>query len=147
MALRVGGGGGGGGGGGRGKKNRHSPYGRAGRVAGGGGGGSMSWNQQETGGKPQAEGNTPDGAPVAVASGPQMTGEQANRPTLPPHPSMKKFTNRARLFFGNLPRDFSEDELKKMLSAHGEVQEIYHNREKNFGFARMVSDLFLAQMM
>ena len=50
----------------------------------------------------------------------------------------KKFSNRARLFFGNLPRDFTEAELKKMLTSHGEVQEIYHNREKNFAFARMV---------
>ena len=57
----------------------------------------------------------------------------------PPPPGPKKFTNRARLFFGNLPRDFTEDELKEILSAHGEVYEIYHNKEKNFAFARMVS--------
>jgi len=59
----------------------------------------------------------------------------------------KKFSNRARLFFGNLPRDFTEAELKKMLTSHGEVQEIYHNREKNFAFARMVRGDTLSQLL
>jgi non-POU domain-containing octamer-binding protein/proline- and glutamine-rich splicing factor len=64
---------------------------------------------------------------------------EGGRPAPPPHtPSIKKFSNRARLFFGNLPRDFSEEELRQMLVAHGEVQEIYHSKEKNFAFARML---------
>ena len=62
----------------------------------------------------------------------------------PPPPLAKKFTNKARLFFGNLPRDFTEEELRQILAAHGEVQEVYHNKEKNFAFARMV--LFLVTM-
>ena len=67
-------------------------------------------------------------------------------PAPPPHPLMKKFTNKARLFFGNLPRDFSEEELQQLLTAHGEVQEIYHSKEKNFAFARMVCGLSLASV-
>ena len=75
----------------------------------------------------------------------QPQGDSSNPQLLQPPLAMKKFTNKARLFFGNLPRDFTEDELRNMLTAHGEVQEIYHNKEKNFAFARMVS-LFLVTM-
>ena len=51
----------------------------------------------------------------------------------------KKFSNKARLFIGNLPRDYSEEEVKKLFEKFGEVQEVYINKEKNFGFVRMVS--------
>ena len=149
MALRVvgGGGGGGRGGGGRGgKKNRPTPYGKALAGRQGGGGGGAPWNRGDSGGLvPPEEGGA---APAVGTTAPQTAATSAgNRPKMPPHPSTKKFTNRARLFFGNLPRDFSEDELKKMLTVHGEVQEIYHSKEKNFAFARMVRSLFLVQMM
>ena len=50
----------------------------------------------------------------------------------------KKFSNKARLFVGNLPRDFSGDELKKLFEEYGEVQEVFLQREKNYGFVRMV---------
>ena len=50
----------------------------------------------------------------------------------------KKFSNKARLFVGNLPRDTSEDELKKLFKPFGEVNEVYLQKEKNFGFVRMV---------
>lgn len=50
----------------------------------------------------------------------------------------KKFTNRSRLFVGNLPRDMTEDELRKLFEPYGEVQEVFHQKEKNFGFIRMV---------
>ena len=138
MAFR----GGGGGGRGRGRgKNRPTPYG----IKDGRGG---SWkdrggnNKGEDEGPPQGEYLLPHpestvdgGAAIGVSGTPvKSTSEEQ----LPP-PGPKKFTNRARLFFGNLPRDFTEDELKEILSAHGEVYEIYHNKEKNFAFARMVS--------
>lgn len=146
MAHRIGGGGGGRGGGGRGRKNRSSPYSKAGR---GGGGGTVPWNQQEPEKgdfilpTPQNEGGTPGGPPDTDTTAPQPEGgQQSNRLAMLPHPAMKKFTNKARLFFGNLPRDFSEEELKQMLAAHGEFQEIYHSKEKNFAFARMVCTIF-----
>jgi len=50
----------------------------------------------------------------------------------------KKFSNKARLFVGNLPRDFSSDELKKLFEEYGEVQEVFLQREKNYGFVRRV---------
>ena len=125
MALR------GGGGGGRGKaKNRQSPYSR-------GGGGWEGPRAQQEG---QERGFVLPN-PTEWAEPP--SGATPTAGELPPLPAVKKFSNKARLFFGNLPRDFAEEELRKMLVAHGEVHEIYHNKEKNFGFARMVGGLYL----
>ncbi len=58
-----------------------------------------------------------------------------------PRRVIKKFSNKARLFVGNLPRDFSEEELRKLFEPHGEVQEVYVHKEKSFGFVRMVSSV------
>ena len=51
----------------------------------------------------------------------------------------KKFSNRARLFVGNLPREFTTEELKALFEKYGEVNEVFVQKEKNFGFVRMVS--------
>lgn len=118
----------GGGSGGRGKpKNRPTPYDRVGKQ--------QQQQQQEGGFVINTEGHT-EGLRVE----PLDQGDVSNIPSHPPQTQLKKFTNKARLFFGNLPRDFTEDELKQILSAHGEVQEIYHSKDKNFAFARMVRD-------
>ncbi len=54
---------------------------------------------------------------------------------------IKKFSNKARLFIANLPRDTREEELKELFSPYGEVQEVFVQKEKNFAFCRMVSEL------
>lgn len=51
----------------------------------------------------------------------------------------KKYSVKARLFVGNLPRDTTQDTVKQMFEAFGEVKEVFVQREKNFGFVRMVS--------
>ena len=97
------------------------------------------YNRRERGGlipgPPREE--FPSPAPPAEAKELEAPPETENEDQGPIMP--KKFTNKARLFFGNLPRDFTESELKAMLTTYGEVQEIYHNKDKNFAFARMVS--------
>ena len=55
----------------------------------------------------------------------------------------KKFSNRARLFVGNLPRDFNDQHLKKLFEEFGEVKEVFVKKDKNFGFVRMVSFITL----
>lgn len=50
----------------------------------------------------------------------------------------KKFGNRARLYVGNLPRGMTEDELRQLFGQFGETEQIYIEKEKNFGFVRMV---------
>lgn len=68
-------------------------------------------------------------------------GEAGNGPSsegLPTPKREKKFSNKARLFVGNLPRDMAEAEVKKLFEPFGEVREVFLQKDKNFGFVRMV---------
>lgn len=49
-----------------------------------------------------------------------------------------KFNGRSRLYIGNLTNDVTEDEINKMFSIYGECAELFLNKEKNFGFIKMV---------
>lgn len=50
----------------------------------------------------------------------------------------RKFSNRCRLFIGNIA-DMKEEEFKKMFEKYGEYTEAYLNKEKAFGFVKMVN--------
>ena len=50
----------------------------------------------------------------------------------------KKFGNRSRLYVGNLPRNTTEEDLKVLFEPYGEASQFYIEKEKNFGFVRMV---------
>lgn len=50
-----------------------------------------------------------------------------------------KFNGRSRLYIGNLPSDTTEDEIIAMFNQFGEAAELFINKEKNFGFIKMVS--------
>ncbi|XP_042201603.1 non-POU domain-containing octamer-binding protein isoform X3 [Callorhinchus milii] len=52
-------------------------------------------------------------------------------------PGEKTYTQRCRLFVGNLPNDVSEEEFKKMFEKYGEPSEIFINKDKAFGFIRL----------
>ncbi|XP_029942195.1 paraspeckle component 1 isoform X2 [Salarias fasciatus] len=52
-------------------------------------------------------------------------------------PGEKTFTQRARLYVGGLPPDVSEEQFKDMFSKYGEVNEVFINRERGFGFIRL----------
>ncbi|XP_077977854.1 non-POU domain-containing octamer-binding protein-like isoform X2 [Glandiceps talaboti] len=52
-------------------------------------------------------------------------------------PVEKKFTQRCRLFVGNLTNDTSEDDFKQMFTKYGDVSEVYLNKERGFGFIRL----------
>ena len=54
-------------------------------------------------------------------------------------PGEKTFTQRSRLFVGNLPVDIPEEEFKHMFAKYGNVGEVFINRERGFGFVRLVS--------
>ncbi|ESO84120.1 hypothetical protein LOTGIDRAFT_73646, partial [Lottia gigantea] len=49
----------------------------------------------------------------------------------------KKFTGRCRLFVGNMPLDFTEDDFKALFTPYGESSEAYVNGQRGFGFIRM----------
>lgn len=50
----------------------------------------------------------------------------------------RKFSGRCRLFVGNLV-SCGEEELKGMFEKYGEVAEAFVNKDKGFGFVRLVS--------
>ena len=54
-------------------------------------------------------------------------------------PKEKKFSGRCRLFVGNLPNDMTETEFQKFFEPHGELNEVFLNASRGFGFIRLVS--------
>lgn len=52
-------------------------------------------------------------------------------------PGEKTYTQRCRLFVGNLPTDISDDEFKKLFSKYGEPGEVFINKSKGFGFIKL----------
>ncbi|XP_029597413.1 paraspeckle component 1 [Salmo trutta] len=91
-----------------------------------------------------ADGKTPPPKPPtaasAVAEGEGEAGESQEM-TLDiksfRRPGEKTFTQRCRLFIGNLPTDLTEDEFKKLFSKYGEANEVFINRDRGFGFIRL----------
>lgn len=51
-----------------------------------------------------------------------------------------KFNGRSRLYIGNLTNDTSEEEIQTLFSQFGECAELFINKEKNFGFIKMVNN-------
>ncbi|KAL4629448.1 splicing factor, proline- and glutamine-rich-like [Arapaima gigas] len=54
-------------------------------------------------------------------------------------PGEKTYTQRCRLFIGNLPNDITEEEFRKLFAKYGEPSEIFINKNKGFGFIRLES--------
>lgn len=50
-----------------------------------------------------------------------------------------KFNGRSRLYIGNLTSDVTEEEIMNLFGQFGEAAELFLNKEKNFGFIKMVS--------
>jgi len=49
----------------------------------------------------------------------------------------KKFTGRCRLFVGNLPNDMTETDFRKLFEPYGELNEVFLNSGRGFGFVRL----------
>ncbi|CDQ72772.1 unnamed protein product [Oncorhynchus mykiss] len=108
----------------------------------------MNRNQQRPG---NANGNGHKSAPFNKKPEPQtqntqMEAEEAQHPkelraTLSSlrRPGEKTYTQRCRLFIGNLPNDISDDTFKKLFAKYGEPSEIFINKNKGFGFIRLES--------
>lgn len=52
-------------------------------------------------------------------------------------PGEKTYTQRCRLFVGNLPTDISDEEFKNLFSKFGEPGEVFINKSKGFGFIKL----------
>lgn len=55
-------------------------------------------------------------------------------------PGEKTYTQRCRLFVGNLPNDITEEAFRKLFAKYGEPSEVFINKGKGFGFIRLVSE-------
>lgn len=79
--------------------------------------------------------------PSVVSPGPEHDGESMEM-TLDlksfRRPGEKTFTQRCRLFVGNLPTDITEEDFRKLFSKYGEANEVFINRDRGFGFIRLV---------
>nr|XP_057903894.1 splicing factor, proline- and glutamine-rich isoform X4 [Doryrhamphus excisus] len=54
-------------------------------------------------------------------------------------PGEKTYTQRCRLFIGNLPSEITEEQFRKIFSKYGEPSEVFINKAKGFGFIRLES--------
>ncbi|KAM3867883.1 non-POU domain-containing octamer-binding protein [Diretmus argenteus] len=52
-------------------------------------------------------------------------------------PGEKSYTQRSRLFVGNLPTGVSEADVEKLFSKYGKPSEIFINKDRGFGFIRL----------
>ncbi|KAK6473798.1 non-POU domain-containing octamer-binding protein-like [Huso huso] len=52
-------------------------------------------------------------------------------------PGEKMYTQRSRLFVGNLPSGVTEEDVEKLFSKYGKPSEIFINKERSFGFIRL----------
>ncbi|XP_038151971.1 splicing factor, proline- and glutamine-rich [Cyprinodon tularosa] len=54
-------------------------------------------------------------------------------------PGEKSYSQRCRLFVGNLPNDITEEDFRKLFAKYGEPSEVFVNKAKGFGFIRLES--------
>ncbi|XP_063810490.1 splicing factor, proline- and glutamine-rich isoform X2 [Pseudophryne corroboree] len=52
-------------------------------------------------------------------------------------PGEKTYTQRCRLFVGNLPTDITDEEFKKLFAKYGAPGEVFINKSKGFGFIKL----------
>ncbi|XP_063041356.1 splicing factor, proline- and glutamine-rich isoform X1 [Engraulis encrasicolus] len=88
--------------------------------------------------------NKPQATPDKAKANTEEKGDQPQEPfkatlSLLRRPGEKTYTQRCRLFIGNLPNDINEDEFKKLFAKYGEPSEIFINSSKGFGFIRLES--------
>lgn len=68
-----------------------------------------------------------------------VTKEDAIELKINRKPDEKFFNQRCRLFVGNLPTDITEEDFKKLFLKYSEANEVFINRDRGFGFIRLVS--------
>lgn len=122
---------------------RGHPYQRGGRGGGlggpprGGGRGGFNRNSSERDMRPDGLRGPGGRFDRVMDKLSQIQGPTHDLPSL--DTAEKKFSGRARIYIGNFGNEMSEENLKEKVSEHGEVGEMFFNREKNFAFVRMGS--------
>ncbi|XP_071757300.2 paraspeckle component 1 isoform X3 [Centroberyx gerrardi] len=94
---------------------------------------------------PNKEGPTPPPQQPAAASPAEAAGDGSGEGPVEMtldltsfrRPGEKTFTQRCRLFVGNIPTDTSDEDFKKLFAKYGNVNEVFINRDRGFGFIRL----------
>ncbi|XP_039977890.1 splicing factor, proline- and glutamine-rich isoform X2 [Xiphias gladius] len=92
--------------------------------------------------KPKLERDEPEKRatnPVAAGSGGNVPQGFKAPLSMLLKPGEKTYTQRCRLFIGNLPSDITEEHFKKLFAKYGEPSEVFINKSKGFGFIRLES--------
>lgn len=55
------------------------------------------------------------------------------------------FNGRSRLYIGNISADLNEEGILAMFAPYGQTSELFLNKEKNFGFIKLVIIVFFVQ--
>lgn len=79
------------------------------------------------------------GADLSISNEANSANNSTSGKTLDTARLEKKSYVKSRLFVGNLPRDMRESEVKVLFEEHGDVNEVFVQRDKGYGFVRMVS--------
>lgn len=115
-----------------------SPAAPLGMVGGGGGGGGLKGLRGL-----EAESEAAAAAAMALVPGKEAGDEEQEggftidiKSFL--KPGEKSYTQRCRLFVGNLPTDITEEDFKRLFERYGEPSEVFINRDRGFGFIRLV---------
>uniref|UniRef100_A0A8B9ZSC7 RRM domain-containing protein n=1 Tax=Anas zonorhyncha TaxID=75864 RepID=A0A8B9ZSC7_9AVES len=94
----------------------------------------------------QAQGSAPASAPPGPGGQPQPQPKPSPSPTpaganlsLLRRPGEKTYTQRCRLFVGNLPADITDEDFKRLFAKYGEPGEVFINKGKGFGFIKLES--------
>ncbi|XP_048414014.1 splicing factor, proline- and glutamine-rich isoform X1 [Stegostoma tigrinum] len=114
-------------------------------------GGSAGRGGSGEGGKQQQQQQASQGGGSAGAGGPDSRQQRESKEaeseqavlraqlSLLRKPGEKTYTQRCRLFVGNLPADITEDDFKRLFEKYGEPGEVFINKGKGFGFIRLES--------
>ena len=91
--------------------------------------------------QPEQEVNPPHAEPVLQVPNEATSANNSMNMSMDTPRTEKKSYVKSRLFVGNLPREMRENRVKEMFEEHGEVSEVFVQKEKGFGFVRMVSQI------
>ncbi|XP_031822196.1 splicing factor, proline- and glutamine-rich [Sarcophilus harrisii] len=112
----------------RGGRQHHRPYHQ-----------QQQQQQQQQQPPPHHQGPSPGGP--AGGSEEKISDSEAFKANLSllRRPGEKTYTQRCRLFVGNLPADITDEDFKRLFAKYGEPGEVFINKGKGFGFIKLES--------
>ncbi|XP_060703593.1 splicing factor, proline- and glutamine-rich-like [Hemiscyllium ocellatum] len=124
------------------KKNGEAAASQGGSTGRGGGAGGEGGKQQQAssqGGGSAGSGSSESRQAREVKEAESEQAVLRAQLSLLRKPGEKTYTQRCRLFVGNLPADITEDDFKRLFDKYGEPGEVFINKGKGFGFIRLES--------